>query len=91
MNMTALSTAAHAAAAAHRVPVALSPGDGIGPEIMRQALRVLESRRRAHPSVSRGCGAGGLPPGADERLDFVKTEHLFTFDGQPGYTAGQGQ
>ncbi|WP_104989650.1 NADP-dependent isocitrate dehydrogenase [Deinococcus sp. NW-56] len=24
-------------------------------------------------------------------LDFVKTEHLYTFDGQPGYTAGQGQ
>ncbi|WP_425429404.1 hypothetical protein [Deinococcus reticulitermitis] len=28
---------------------------------------------------------------AGEGLDFVKTEHLFTFDGQPGYTAGQGQ
>ncbi|WP_205750802.1 NADP-dependent isocitrate dehydrogenase [Deinococcus sp. Arct2-2] len=24
-------------------------------------------------------------------LDFVKTEHLYTFDGQAGYTAGQGQ
>jgi len=24
-------------------------------------------------------------------LDFVKTEHLYTFDGQLGYTAGQGQ
>lgn len=25
------------------------------------------------------------------RLDFVKTEHLYTFDGQPGYSLGQGQ
>jgi isocitrate dehydrogenase len=24
-------------------------------------------------------------------LDFIKTEHLYNFDGQPGYTAGQGQ
>ena len=24
-------------------------------------------------------------------LDFVKTEHLFTFDGEPGYSLGQGQ
>jgi isocitrate dehydrogenase len=24
-------------------------------------------------------------------LDFVKTEHLYDFDGQPGYSLGQGQ
>jgi isocitrate dehydrogenase len=24
-------------------------------------------------------------------IDFVKTEHLFTFDGKPGYSMGQGQ
>ncbi len=24
-------------------------------------------------------------------VDFVKTEHLFTFDGEPGYSLGQGQ
>ncbi|MDP2804028.1 MAG: NADP-dependent isocitrate dehydrogenase [Phreatobacter sp.] len=24
-------------------------------------------------------------------IDFIKTEHLFTFDGVPGYTLGQGQ
>ena len=24
-------------------------------------------------------------------LDFIKTEHLYTFDGVPGYTLGQGQ
>ena len=24
-------------------------------------------------------------------LDFIKTEHLYTFDGQPGYSLGQGQ
>jgi isocitrate dehydrogenase len=24
-------------------------------------------------------------------IDFVKTEHLFTFDGEPGYSLGQGQ
>ncbi|WP_051363471.1 NADP-dependent isocitrate dehydrogenase [Deinococcus murrayi] len=28
---------------------------------------------------------------AEEGLDFVKTEHLYTFDSQAGYTAGQGQ
>ena len=26
-----------------------------------------------------------------EGVDFVKTEHLFTFDGEPGYSLGQGQ
>jgi isocitrate dehydrogenase len=24
-------------------------------------------------------------------LDFIKTELLFTFDGKPGYSLGQGQ
>jgi isocitrate dehydrogenase len=24
-------------------------------------------------------------------IDFVKTEHLFNFDGKPGYSLGQGQ
>ena len=24
-------------------------------------------------------------------LDFIKTEHLYTFDGEPGYSLGQGQ
>ena len=28
---------------------------------------------------------------ADAGLDFVKTEHLYTFDGTPGYSAGQGE
>jgi isocitrate dehydrogenase len=28
---------------------------------------------------------------ADEGLDFIKTEHLCTFDGQPGFSLGQGQ
>ncbi|WP_049773188.1 NADP-dependent isocitrate dehydrogenase [Truepera radiovictrix] len=28
---------------------------------------------------------------ADEGLDFIKTEHLYTFDGEPGYSLGQGQ
>jgi isocitrate dehydrogenase len=27
----------------------------------------------------------------DQGLDFVKTEGLFTFDGEPGYSKGQGQ
>jgi len=28
---------------------------------------------------------------AEAGLDFIKTEHLYTFDGQPGYSLGQGQ
>jgi isocitrate dehydrogenase len=28
---------------------------------------------------------------ADAGLDFIKTEHLYTFDGNPGYSLGQGQ
>jgi isocitrate dehydrogenase len=28
---------------------------------------------------------------ADAGLDFIKTEHLYTFDGEPGYSLGQGQ
>lgn len=27
----------------------------------------------------------------DKGLDFIKTEHLYTFDGVPGYSLGQGQ
>jgi len=25
------------------------------------------------------------------KLDFIKTEHLYNFDGEPGYSLGQGQ
>jgi isocitrate dehydrogenase len=28
---------------------------------------------------------------AEAGLDFIKTEHLYTFDGEPGYSLGQGQ
>ena len=28
---------------------------------------------------------------AQDGVDFVKTEHLFTFDGKPGYSLGQGE
>lgn len=28
---------------------------------------------------------------ADAELDFIKTEHLYNFDGQPGFSLGQGQ
>jgi len=28
---------------------------------------------------------------ADIGMDFIKTEHLYTFDGQPGFSLGQGQ
>lgn len=28
---------------------------------------------------------------ADQGIDFIKTEHLYTFDGKPGYSLGQGQ
>ncbi len=28
---------------------------------------------------------------AQEGVDFIKTEHLFTFDGEPGFSLGQGQ
>jgi len=28
---------------------------------------------------------------ADAGIDFIKTEHLCTFDGEPGFSPGQGQ
>jgi len=28
---------------------------------------------------------------AEAGLDFIKTEHLYTFNGKPGYSLGQGQ
>jgi len=28
---------------------------------------------------------------AEAGIDFIKTEHLYNFDGEPGYSAGQGQ
>ena len=28
---------------------------------------------------------------AEAGLDFIKTEHLYTFDGKPGFSLGQGE
>jgi isocitrate dehydrogenase len=28
---------------------------------------------------------------ANSGMDFIKTEHLYHFDGKPGYSLGQGQ
>ncbi len=28
---------------------------------------------------------------ADAGFDFIKTEHLYTFDGEPGYSLAQGE
>lgn len=28
---------------------------------------------------------------SDKNIDFIKTEHLYTFDGKPGFSLGQGQ
>ena len=47
-----------------------------------------------------GNGSEPLTPGAlidlllrlsTARIEFVKTEHLYDFDGEPGYSLGQGQ
>ena len=32
-----------------------------------------------------------LDAALDAGIDFVKTEHLYTFDGVPGFSLGQGQ
>ena len=42
-------------------------------------------------TVSHGQIAALLQRAADTGLDFVKTENLCTFDGEPGYTLSQGQ
>lgn len=41
-------------------------------------------------TVSHGDIIGLLQRAADAGLDFVKTEHLYLFDGEPGYSASQG-
>jgi len=28
---------------------------------------------------------------ASSNVEFIKTEHLYTFDGQPGFSLGHGQ
>jgi isocitrate dehydrogenase len=28
---------------------------------------------------------------ASKNIDFIKTEHLYNFDGKPGYSMGQGE
>lgn len=41
--------------------------------------------------TTHGAIAGLLQRLADSGIDFIKTEHLCTFDGEPGYSLGQGQ
>lgn len=49
-------------------------------------------RFKAHgASVSHADIAALLARLADASLDFLKTEHLYTFDGAPGFSAGQGE
>jgi isocitrate dehydrogenase len=48
---------------------------------------------RADPSDQLGAAQilSLLARVADAGLEFVKTEHLYTFDGEPGFSLGQGQ
>lgn len=41
--------------------------------------------------VTRSTIVNQLQKLAAEKVDFIKTEHLYTFDGVPGYSLGQGQ
>ncbi|HEV2559218.1 MAG TPA: NADP-dependent isocitrate dehydrogenase [Microvirga sp.] len=45
----------------------------------------------AGKAPNKAAVAGLLAQLAARGVDFVKTEHLFTFDGVPGYSLGQGQ
>ncbi|MGQ0569060.1 MAG: NADP-dependent isocitrate dehydrogenase [Armatimonadota bacterium] len=47
--------------------------------------------RTAGASVTPGQIIGLLQRVADAGLDFVKTEHLYNFDGERGYSLGQGE
>ena len=42
-------------------------------------------------AVSHAQIAALVQRAADAGLDFIKTENLCTFDGEPGYTLAQGQ
>ncbi len=49
------------------------------------------ARFQAAAPIDHGVVVALLHRAAERGLDFVKTEHLYTFDGTPGYTLGQGQ
>jgi isocitrate dehydrogenase len=48
-------------------------------------------RFQAKSAVHHGAVVALLGRAADIGLDFIKTEHLYTFDGVPGFSLGQGQ
>lgn len=48
-------------------------------------------RFQARDQATHGQVIGLLTRANDAGIDVIKTEHLYTFDGKPGYSLGQGQ
>ncbi len=46
---------------------------------------------RSSPTLSNNEVLSLLSALSNAHVDFIKTEHLFNFDGEPGYSLGQGQ
>ena len=66
--------------------------EGPARDLLHRSLALpLPGRRRTAPrsttARSSSCSAGSTAAG----LDFIKTENLCTFDGEPGFSLGQGQ
>ena len=65
--------------------------DGVPETFCTDHWRCRFMATNKHGQVSHKQVAALLTRVADRGLDFIKTEGLYTFDGQPGYSRGQGE
>ena len=65
--------------------------DGFPETMLGDHWRCRFLPKEAGRAVSHAEIAGLLQRAADAGLDFIKTENLCTFDGEPGYSLAQGQ
>jgi isocitrate dehydrogenase len=65
--------------------------DGVPETFCTDHWRCRFTATNRHGQISHKQVAALLLRVADRGLDFIKTEGLYTFDGQPGYSRGQGE
>jgi isocitrate dehydrogenase len=73
------------------ISIAVAHGDGIGPEIMAACLHILDETGARIEIETIQIGEQVLDHLQKSGLDFIKIENLYTFDGQKGFVASQGE
>lgn len=65
--------------------------DGLPETLCTDHWRCRFTARNNGAAVSHHDLVGLFHRAADAGLDFIKSENLYMFDGQPGFSLGQGQ